>query len=230
MLEDYSSNLPPKQTKNTKKEFTIVVKYPFEPRITEEKFLRQFQAGDCPREISAKWDFEFLFVMFQMKPPIWSSLFPRLQVIHSKYKLYFWQTWGSPLWVFGIFHDIFFRSHGWLGGFRPKCIYQTFQFRFHNQCFSYEICWGWWLLLVIFWGKFLNYCGEWLTFWGSIIGCPRIVFFSKNRLILSMCYGIRSTQNDFQNYRPITPLLHIWSFPTCPFLPKLAIFSQVGND
>ena len=126
MLEDYSSNLPPKQTKNTKKEFTIVVKYPFEPRITEEKFLRQFQAGDCPREISAKWDFEFLFVMFQMKPPIWSSLFPRLQVIHSKYKLYFWQTWGSPLWVFGIFHDIFFRSHGWLGGFRPKCILSNF--------------------------------------------------------------------------------------------------------
>ena len=44
-----------------------------------------------------------------------------------------------------------------------------------------------------------------------ILGCPRKGIFSKIfdwlNTALSMCYGIRSPENDFENYRPITPIL-----------------------
>ena len=59
------------------------------------------------------------------------------------------------------------------------------------------------------------------------LGCPRIGFFfrkSVDPLNTGMCYGIRSPQNDFQNYRPITPILQALFVFNGNFNGKMAQF------
>jgi hypothetical protein len=55
-------------------------------------------------------------------------------------------------------------------------------------------------------------------------GVTEYVFSKKKSACHSMCYGIRSPQNDFQSYRPVTPILQA-------LLGKWPNFQyHVGND
>ena len=87
---------------------------------------------------------------------------------------------------------------------------------------------------------------------------PTIIFFRKKPTSLNatrlnpkhstcyMCYGIRSPENDFQNYRPITPIVQalfvfngnfnvewidlVLTHPSYLKMDKMTIFRHVGND